>query len=104
MAGGGGVHPTCLIAHPKAALRLDVQHGEDSLVQYGVAHRLGAVSVGRHLGGGEREGSVSRHRGRCRSSGPSVWRLCVSSVSVQALSMSSAFQIHLSVSFNLTLL
>lgn len=44
----------CLTAHPEAALRLDVQHGEDGLVQHGVAHRLCAVSVGRHLGDKQR--------------------------------------------------
>lgn len=37
------------LSHPEAALRPDVQDGENRFVQDGVAHRLGAVGVGGHL-------------------------------------------------------
>lgn len=38
-----------LLSYPEAALWLDVQHGENSLVQNRVSYGFSAVSVGRHL-------------------------------------------------------
>lgn len=37
------------LSHPEAALRFDVQDGEDGLIQHSVADSLGAVGVGGHL-------------------------------------------------------
>lgn len=45
----GGRRRVLQLPHPEAALRFDVQDGEDGLIQHGVADGLGAVGVGGHL-------------------------------------------------------